>query len=102
MALLIVTLLAGRLFLRSKLKRALLVLIALPVVCVTNSIRISALTMLAIYVNKSFLYGRLHHEGGFLFLGLALAIMAGVLYLMGLRRKKPEVCAPASSSPAAR
>ena len=101
MALLIVTLLAGHLFLRSKLKRTVLVLIAIPVVCITNGIRIATLTLLAIYVNRSFLYGRLHHEGGFLFFGLALAIMAGVLYLMGWHRQKSPETAVSSSLPVA-
>lgn len=97
MALLIVTLLAGHMFLRSKLARTVLVLSAIPIVCITNGIRIASLTLLAIYVNKGFLSGRLHHEGGFLFFGLALAIMAGLLYLFAPRRKKQ----PAESRPPA-
>lgn len=90
MALLIVSLIAGHWFLRSKLKRTLLVLIALPVVCFSNGVRITTLTLLSIYVNKGFLYGRLHHEGGFLFFGLALVIMWGVLRLMGFRLRPPQ------------
>lgn len=90
MALLIVSLIAGHWFLRSKLKRTLLVLIALPVVCFSNGVRITTLTLLSIYVNKGFLYGRLHHEGGFIFFALALVIMWGVLHLMGFRLRPPR------------
>lgn len=102
MALLIVTLLAGHIFLRSKLARTGLVLSAIPIVCITNGIRITSLTLLAIYVNRGFLSGRLHHEGGFLFFGLALVIMAGLLYLFGPRpRKQPAETPPTSSLPVA-
>lgn len=101
MALLIVTLLAGHLFLRSKLKRTVLVLIAVPIVCLTNGIRITSLTLLAIYVNRGFLFGRLHHEGGFLFFGLALVIMAGVVYLMNRGPKKSADAIAAASLPVA-
>jgi len=100
MALLIVTLLAGHLFLRSKLKKTVLVLSAVPIVCLTNGIRITALSLLSVYVNRAFLYGRLHHEGGFIFFGLALFMMAGELYLMGFRMSpsRPRRAEVASSS----
>jgi exosortase len=101
MALLIVTLLAGHLFLWSMLKRTVLILSAVPIVCVTNGIRIASLTLLSIYVNKGILSGRLHHEGGILFFGLALVLMAGVLYLMGLRRTKSAEAVPSRSLPVA-
>ncbi len=99
MALLIVTLLAAHLFVRSKLKRTVLVLSAIPIVCFSNGVRIAALTLLSIYVNKGFLYGRLHHEGGFLFFGLALFIMAAELYLMGFRLGPPRQKAIPDISP---
>ena len=90
MALLIVALLAGHLLVRSKLKQAALVLSAIPIVCFSNGVRIAAVTLLSIYVNKSFLSGKLHHEGGFLFFGLALFMMAAELYLMGSRPGPPR------------
>lgn len=99
MALLIVTLLAGHLFMRSKLKRTFLVLSAIPIVCFSNGVRIAALTLLSIYVDKGFLYGRLHHEGGFLFFGLALFIIAAELYLMGFRLGPPRQKAIPDISP---
>ena len=57
----------------------LFVLLALPLGIIKNGIRITTLTLLAIYVDPSFLSGNLHREGGFLFFLLALAMLAPVL-----------------------
>ena len=47
-----------------------------------NGIRIVTLSTLAIYADPSFLTGKLHNEGGFVFFLLALAILAPVLWLL--------------------
>jgi exosortase len=78
-ALLITCLLAGYLFLRSTWARAVLLLAALPVLVIKNGVRIVTLTLLAIHVDRSFLSGNLHHEGGFLFFVLGLLILWPVL-----------------------
>lgn len=82
MALMILGLLAGYLCLRSNLKRAALVLIAIPIVCLTNGLRITALTLLAEYVNMSFLSGNLHQRGGVLFFLLGLGLLMISLQLL--------------------
>jgi exosortase len=74
-ALVITCLLAGHLFLRTGWRTAILVLVSLPVAIVKNAIRIVTLSLLSIYVNPSFLYGRLHRDGGFVFFLLALALL---------------------------
>ena len=66
-ALLLTSLLAGHVFLRSGWKKAILVLAVLPLALLKNAIRIVSLTLLRCYVNPSFLTGRLHHEGGIVF-----------------------------------
>ena len=53
-----------------------------PLAVVKNGIRITTLTLLSVYVDPGFLTGRLHHEGGFVFFFLALAILAPVLLLL--------------------
>jgi exosortase len=81
-ALFITCLLAGHLFLRTHWKMALFVLLALPLGIIKNGIRITTLTLLAIYVDPSFLKGNLHRDGGFVFFLLALAMLAPVLLLL--------------------
>ena len=67
LALLILALLVGHLFLRTFWKQALFVIVGLVIMIVKNGIRIATLTILAQYVDSGFLYGRLHHEGGVVF-----------------------------------
>jgi hypothetical protein len=55
---------------------------------VKNAIRIVILTMLAIRVDPSFLTGRLHHQGGFVFFLLTLAIMYPIWKMLYNREKK--------------
>jgi exosortase len=81
-ALFITCLLAARLFLRTSWKMALFVLLALPLAIVKNAIRIVTLTLLSIYVDPGFLKGSLHHDGGFVFFLLTLAILSPVLLLL--------------------
>lgn len=78
-ALFITCLLAAHLFLRTKWKMLVFVLLALPLAIIKNGIRITTLTLLAVYVDPSFLTGSLHHDGGFVFFFLALAILFPVL-----------------------
>jgi exosortase len=79
LALLITCLVAGYLVLRTAWARFALLVVALPVLILKNGIRIAVLTLLAIHVDPGFLFGRLHHEGGFLFFGLGLLILLPVL-----------------------
>ena len=82
LALLILSLLAGHLFLRSAWAKAVLILAALPVLIVKNGIRIVTLSLLSIYVDPGFLTGNLHRQGGILFFLLALGLLAPVLWLL--------------------
>jgi exosortase len=82
LALLIVSLVAGHLFLASLWKRILLVLFALPVVCISNGLRIAGLTLLSVYVDPRFMHSNLHREGGIGFFLLALLLLFAVLRLL--------------------
>ena len=78
MALFITCLLAAHLYLRTRWKMLLFVLLSLPISVVKNGIRIATLTLLSIYVDPGFLTGRLHREGGFVFFSIALLILCPV------------------------
>lgn len=92
-ALLLTSLLAGHLYLRSAWSRALLVAVVLPVAVLKNGIRIASLSLLSIHVNPSFIEGRLHTDGGVVFFLLSLAILAPVLF--ALRRAERHLPQPA-------
>jgi len=47
-----------------------------------NGIRIATLTLLAMYVDPSFLTGKLHHQGGIVFFLLGLLLLLPVLLLL--------------------
>jgi exosortase len=82
LAMLITSLIAGHLFLRSGWTKAVLALATLPLLVVKNGIRIVSLTLLSIYVDQGFLTGRLHRSGGMLFFLIALIILVPVLRLL--------------------
>jgi exosortase len=82
MAVLILALLAAHFYLRSGWKQAVFVACSLLVMIIKNGIRIAVLTILAIHVDPSFLFGRLHHDGGVVFFLLGLTLLVPVLWLL--------------------
>jgi exosortase len=90
MALFITCLLAAHLYLRTGWKMFLFVLLSLPVSVIKNGIRIATLTLLSIYVDPSFLAGRLHREGGFVFFFMALLILFPVFLWLEKSDKRRE------------
>ena len=87
-ALLIVALIAGHLFLRRFWKKAILTGFIVPIVSITNGLRITVITLLAVYVDRRFLDSRLHHQGGAIFFGLALLLLALPLLWLGKAEAK--------------
>ena len=81
-ALVIVGLVAAHLFLPSLWKKILLVLLALPIVCFTNGLRIAGLTLLSVYVDPRFMHSGLHRDGGVAFFTLGLVLMYAILRLL--------------------
>jgi exosortase len=82
LAMLIMTLLAGHLCLRSAWTKAVLIVATLPVLIVKNGIRIVTLSLLSIYVDPGFITGSLHRRGGIVFFLVAFVILAPVLWLL--------------------
>jgi exosortase len=96
-ALFITCVLAAHLFLRTPWKILLFVVLVFPVSIVKNAIRIVTLTLLSIHVDPGFLYGNLHHDGGFVFFLLALGILFPVLLILQKSegRPTPRITVPA-------
>jgi exosortase len=90
LALLILALVVGHLFLRTLWKQAVFVIAGLLIMVVKNGIRIATLTILAEYVDPGFLYGRLHHKGGVVFFLLGLLLLLPVLWLLQHGEKPVE------------
>lgn len=86
LVLLMVTLLAGEFFLKTRTSKFLFVLAAVPIAVLKNSVRIVTLILIAAYVDKRILLGQLHTRGGILFFILALFVMAPIV----LRLRKIE------------
>jgi exosortase len=63
-------------------KKGLFVACALFMMVVKNGIRIVTLTLLAIYVDPSFLHGKLHRDGGVVFFLLGLLLLLPVYLLL--------------------
>jgi len=96
--LLITGLILAHLFLRSLWSKVVFVLIIVPLSVAKNAIRIFTLSMLAMYVDPGFLYGRLHHEGGIVFFLIALGGLLLSLWILQraeTRRMKPHKSIPA-------
>lgn len=85
-ALLLTSLLAGRVFLSGPWARALLVAAAVPITVLKNGIRIVSLCLLSIHVDPGFLTGQLHHEGGIFFFMLSLAMLAPIMTALSRSR----------------
>lgn len=85
LALLIFSLVAGYFVLNSLGQRFLLILSIFPIVCFTNGLRIFAVSILSIYVDKRFMEGDLHRKGGSIFFLLGLIIVVFVIRLMRRR-----------------
>jgi exosortase len=101
-AVLILALLAAHFYLRSFWKQNIFILFSLFIMIVKNGVRIATLTLLSLYVNPSFLFGRLHHDGGVIFFLLGLALLVPILQI--LRRSEAptdrnvSVCPPKCSA----
>jgi exosortase len=90
MALLITSLLAAYVYLRTGWKMLVFVLLVIPLSVVKNGIRIATLTLLSLYVDPDFLRGSLHRDGGFVFFFLALAMLFPVLRLLERSEKRVQ------------
>jgi exosortase len=73
---------AAHVFLRSGSSKVILILSTIPIAIFKNAVRIVTISSLAVYVDRGFLYGRLHKYGGLPFSILALAILVPLLFCL--------------------
>lgn len=86
--LVVLTLVLAQLFLRSSWRKILLVLAAVPLSIAKNAIRIFTIAQLGTRVNPSFLHGKLHEQGGVVFLGMAVMMVVVFLWMLRQSEKK--------------
>ena len=88
MAIFIVAILAGYMFLTSYWKIIFLVICAVLIAMFKNGIRIFTLSLLANYVDPRILESSLHKEGGIPFFIVALLLLAPILFFLRRSEKK--------------
>lgn len=95
-ALLLTTIIISEDALHTNWRRFLFVLLTIPFSLVKNTVRIVTLTLLALHVDRSFLTGPLHHQGGFVFFVLTLALMYPLLRVLQINEahSKTRTCNP--------
>jgi exosortase len=82
LVLLVTTMVLAHLLLRSWWRKLLLIALAIPLAIAKNGLRIFVLGFLAIRVDRNYLFGRLHHQGGFIFFLIALGGMFLALWIL--------------------
>lgn len=80
--LVITTMVLAHLFLRSWWRKGLLIAAAIPLSVAKNGLRIFVIAELGTRVNVGFLDGSLHHHGGIIFLGVSVAAIIVLLWLL--------------------
>jgi exosortase/archaeosortase family protein len=82
MMLLLVTLILAHLFVRSWWSKTLLTLAVIPLSVAKNAVRIFTIAELTTRVDPSFIEGRLHRNGGVVFLTMAVVMVILLLWLL--------------------
>jgi exosortase len=73
--LVVTTMVLAQMLLRSAWRKAVVIAVAIPLSVAKNGLRIFVLAMLATRVDRTFLTGRLHHQGGIIYFLIALAVI---------------------------
>ena len=90
LVLLMTSLIAGHLFLRSPWNRAWFVLATIPLGIIRNGFRVLVISLLCVYVDPGMINSVIHRRGGPLFFVLSLIPLFGLLILMRKRERKRE------------
>ena len=88
--LLLMTIVLAQLLLRSPWRRALLIGLVVPLSVAKNGLRIFTIGMLVTRVDPSYFTGKLHHQGGIIFLAIALLAIFALLLILR-RGEHPSV-----------
>jgi exosortase len=82
--LVVTTMVLTQTLLRSTWRKALVSALAIPLSVAKNGLRIFVLAILATHVDRTFLTGRLHHQGGIIY--FLIALVAILLFIRIARR----------------
>ena len=88
LVLIVTTMVLAHLLLRSNWGKVLVIIAAIPLSVAKNGLRIFMLSMLGVYVDPSYLHGRLHHNGGVVFLLFSLAGLFALLMVVRWAERK--------------
>jgi len=80
--LLVTAIVLAHLFLRSWWRKALLIAAAIPLSVAKNGLRITTIGELGTRVDPGFLDGKLHHDGGIVFFGIAVVAVGVLLWIL--------------------
>jgi exosortase/archaeosortase family protein len=79
----------AQVLLHSAWRKTVVIALAIPLSVAKNGLRIFVLAMLATPVDRTFLTGRLHHQGGIIYFLIALAAIG--LLIWGARRGEEKL-----------
>ncbi len=80
--LVIAGLVLAHLFLRKAWTKVILIVLLVPLTIAKNGLRIFTLSTLGMYVNPSFLSGRLHHQGGIVFFAVSFVALWFIVWIL--------------------
>ena len=86
--LLVTTMVLAQVLLRSTWRKTLAIFVAVPLSVVKNGLRIFTIAMLGTRVDPAYLTGRLHHQGGIVFLAIALVIEFALIWILRRAEEK--------------
>ncbi len=107
LALLLVSVLAGYVLLRSPSRRILFAISAVPIGILKNAVRIVTLSYLGVYVDRAYLVGTFHHQyGGLVFSALSLFLLIPLLIVLRrtegpIKKEGFESCTASATSKSA-
>jgi exosortase len=91
--LVVTTMVLAQMLLRSFWRKALVIAVAIPLSVAKNGLRIFVLAMLTTRVDRSFITGRLHHQGGIIYFLIALAVVLVLIWILRRGDEKRGVLA---------
>lgn len=94
MLLWVTTMVLAQLLLRSTWRKAFVIAIAIPLAIMKNGLRIFVIAILSTRVDRGFMTGKLHLEGGVVFFMISLVVVFALLWILR-RGEAPVLPAPA-------
>jgi exosortase len=92
--LVVTTMVLAQVLLRSVWRKALVIAVAIPLSVAKNGLRIFVLAILTTRVDRSFITGRLHHQGGIIYFLIALATVILLIWIARRGDAQPRDFAP--------